>query len=38
MAQSCTLTGPPMATRRLDRTFAVASMIVTSTSLPHPKK
>ena len=38
MAQSCTLTGPPMATRRLDRTFAAASMTVTSMSLPQPKK
>ena len=38
MAQSCTLTGPPMATRRAERTLACASMTVTSTSSPQPKK
>ena len=38
MAQSCRLTGPPMVTRRLERTLACGSMTVTSTSLPHPKK
>ena len=38
MAQSCRLTGPPMVTRRLERTVPAVSMTVTSTSLPQPKK
>ena len=38
MAQSCTLTEPPMVTRRAERTRASASMTVTSTSSPQPQK
>ena len=38
MAVSCTLTGPPIVTRREERTRACASTIVTSTSSPQPKK
>jgi hypothetical protein len=37
MAVSCTLTEPPMVTRRAERTRADESMTVTSTSLPQPK-
>ena len=38
MAQSWTLTGPPMVMRRDDRTGPPASTMVTSTSSPQPKK
>ena len=38
IALSCTLTGPPMATRRLERTVAVGVEDRDLTSSPQPKK